>query len=322
MATAGSDQRRGDPVKHLSLVTITIAMLVGCDAGDIVTSPSTYRSEKSSASVVEEQTSAERHDADVEVRDEEIVAGLRAPAEADAFKELLAGKDQLKVLCQRSGSDRVRQTFCAENPPAIKNLRDLQNALGLAFGQGSDPSFVLSGHSSSLVSRQVNSINPRAIIFTPPRGNLQSSPYVAMGFVRGEPFVEVVAHDPGEPDDDKRLKFFLVRITMDCDDSDKGCAVGSLLSPQIEENWQDYTIYEDEDLKNTIFDCRVCHQTAGLNSRKMLLMQELQNPWTHFMRSSTPGGQTLSRVHRGTRQQRNLRRYPRQSHQSDGSAAA
>ena len=282
-------------MKHLSLVTITIAMLVGCDAGNTVTSPSTHRSEKSDVSVVEEQTSAEHKSADVEVRDEEVVAGLRAPTETDAFKELPTGEDQLKVLCQRSGSDRVRQTFCAENPPAIKNLRDLQSALGLAFGQGSDPSFVLSGHSSSLVSRQVNSINPRAIIFTPPRGNLQSSPYVALGFVRGEPFVEVIAHDPGQSDNSKKLKFFLVRITLECDDNEKGCAAGSLLTPDIEDNWQGYTIYEDEDLKNTIFDCRVCHQAGGLNSRKMLLMQELQNPWTHFMRSSTPGGQTLLR---------------------------
>ncbi|MBL8610973.1 MAG: hypothetical protein JNL38_26765 [Myxococcales bacterium] len=225
--------------------------------------------------------------------------GETAPPEPtldDIFKSLKSGEEQRKELCARGGTNRVTQMMCGASAPKIESLADLQGALGLAFqspnstgrnanGQNGNPGFVLSGHSSSLVARYTSAINPRAIVFSPQGGaNL-----VAMGFVRGEQFAEIVARDSSQ----NGLRFFLVAFKQACNAAPGGCTPGELLTPAIEKGWTSVTIYEDTDVKNTIFDCTHCHQTAGTNTPKMLRFQELQNPWTHFFRDNTPGGQAL-----------------------------
>ena len=219
------------------------------------------------------------------------------PTLDDVFKSLKSGEDQRKELCARGGTNRLTQALCGATPPRIASLADLQGALGLAFanpnqtgrnqnGQNGNPGFVLSGHSSSLVARYTSAINPRAIVFTPNAANN----LVALGFLRGEQFAEVVARDPSQGG---ALRFFLVAFRQACNDAPGGCKPGELLTPAIETNWTSVTVYEDVDIKNTIFDCTQCHQTAGTSTPKMLRFQELQNPWTHFFRDNTPGGQAL-----------------------------
>jgi hypothetical protein len=216
----------------------------------------------------------------------------------DVFKDLPKGSAQLARLCARPGTDAVRRAFCGPTAPAIRSLADLQRTLGLAFtapartgrnqnGRNGNPAFVLSGHSSSLVARFVSAINPRAIVFTPPTGNPNPS-FVAMGFVRGEQLAEIVARDSTTG----AMSFFLVKFEQTCNAS-KSCRPGDLLTPAVEKDWTGFTVYEDEDIKNTIVDCRQCHQPGGPGTPRMLRFQELRNPWTHFFRDNTSGGPSL-----------------------------
>ena len=205
--------------------------------------------------------------------------------------DLPKGDQQLKVLCQRGGQDKVREVFCNGKPPAVNSLRDLQKALGLGIEKssgivgsvlGTGVGFAFTAASSSLVAQSTSSINPRLVMFTQGANNR----LVGMGFVRGEQFAEIVAKDPQSG----TLKFFLAAFTQACNDRPGGCNYADMLTPAIEKNWNGLTIYEDEDIKNTIVDCRQCHQPGGPSSPKMLRMQERINPWLHWMRSSTAGG--------------------------------
>ncbi|MCX6129222.1 MAG: hypothetical protein NTX25_09200 [Proteobacteria bacterium] len=65
------------------------------------------------------------------------------------------------------------------------------------------------------------------------------------------------------------------------------------MGPAIESNWKSVTVYEDVDVENTILDCKQCHQPGGEGNAKIFRMQELTNPWTHFLRTNTAGGQEL-----------------------------
>ena len=219
-----------------------------------------------------------------------------------ALNSIKSGADQWAALCARHNTDAVSTAFCAGNaPPTVTNLAQLQALVGLAFqagntqnGRNGNPAFVLTGHSSSLVTRFTSAINPRAIIFTPPKstGRVNNpqplASFVAMGFVRGEQFAELVSNDANGD-----LKFFLFRFNQACNANPNGCTVDDLLTPKVEANYTGYSIYEDVDIKNTIFDCLQCHQAGGPNTAKTLRMQELQNPWGHFFRNNRANGQAL-----------------------------
>lgn len=222
------------------------------------------------------------------------------PTENDAFKDLPTGAGQLKVLCSRPGQDKLRQVFCGPTPPSINGIVDLQKALGIAIvdpnrvgrnnnGTGGNAAFALSGGSSSLVGRFTSAINPRLVIFTPPANNTPNPSFVSLGFVRGEQFAEIAAGDPAT----KAVNFFLVKFEQDCNAAKPGCTPGDLLTPAVEANWRKVTVYEDTDIGNTIFDCKQCHQPGGPATPKLLRMQELRNPWTHFFRDNTSGGPAL-----------------------------
>lgn len=215
----------------------------------------------------------------------------------DPLEGLAKGSEQLAKVCARGQRDKVTNALCGGK--TIESVEDLQAALGLEFkdhsaqaqnGGRGNPAFALLGHSSSLVAREVSAINPRAFVFTPPPGRPVRIPgYVVMGFVRGEPFVEIAAEDANS----RTLSFYLFKFEPACEAS-HSCKPGDLLTPAIERNWKSWSLYQDEDLKNTIVDCQHCHQPDGPGSKPMLRMQELKDPWTHWFRNDRPGGVALT----------------------------
>lgn len=215
----------------------------------------------------------------------------------DPLEGLTKGAEQLAKVCARGQRDKVTNALCGGSR-SIDSVEDLQAALGLAFRDHSDqaqnggngnPAFALLGHSSSLVAREVSAINPRAFVFTPPPGRPQRLPgFVVMGFARGEPFVEIAAEDANS----RKLSFYLFEFEPACEAS-HSCKPGDLLTPAIEKNWKSWSLYQDQDLANTIVDCLHCHQPDGPTSKPMLRMQELRDPWTHWFRNDRPGGVAL-----------------------------
>jgi hypothetical protein len=214
----------------------------------------------------------------------------------DPLEGLPRGAEQLANVCARGQNDNVTKALCGN--PSISSVEQLQQALGLGWVDRSDkaqngargnPAFSLLGHSSSLVAREVSAINPRAFVFSPPPGQPVRIPgFVVMGFARGEPFVEIAAEDAKT----RTLSFYLLEFEPQCEAS-KSCKPGDLLTPAVEKNWKSWTLYQDEDLKNTIVDCRHCHQPDGPSTKPMLRMQELKDPWTHWFRNDRPGGIAL-----------------------------
>jgi cytochrome c553 len=230
--------------------------------------------------------------------------GTGVPSE-DPLAMLKQGDEQLADLCSRGSEDALSKALCASPKPTIEGLADLMGALGLSFGDptasgqnggGGNPAFVLSGHSSSLVARSVSAMNPRAIVFRPalpPRPGMPDEEFLVLAFTRGDQFVEVAVKSPPSmeaPAGD--LQFYLVRYRQACNE-DQSCNFGDLLTPSVEKRWTSWTVYEDDDLTNTTFDCSSCHQPDGPNGPKILRMQELHDPWTHFFKSDRPGGQAL-----------------------------
>lgn len=220
----------------------------------------------------------------------------------DPLAGLPSGAAQIANVCARAATenrnDAVQRLFCAPTGPQISSLAQLQAGLGLGFnnptavgragnGAGGNPAFALTGHSSSLVARSVNALNPRAIIFTPGLpGRRGAGPapagFTAMGFVRGDRFAEIAAADVAT----NALEFYLVKFTLACDATNT-CTSGDTLTPAVESNWTSVTIYDDTDLSNTALDCLQCHQTGGPTTAKTLRMQELVIPWAHWFRSNT-----------------------------------
>ncbi|MEO7331928.1 MAG: hypothetical protein ABI193_25350 [Minicystis sp.] len=220
--------------------------------------------------------------------------------EGEVFADLPRGNAQLDALCARGNADPVSEALCAR--PSITGLADLQRAVGLLIadptrgnGEGGNPSFALLSHSTSIAGRLVSAINPRAFLFTNPasiarmRGSAQRNPsFVAMGVARGEQLVELVARDRKS----QELRFFLVRFSQACNQA--GCSAYDLFSPALETGWTEVSVYEDRDLVNTVLDCQVCHQPGGPGTAKLLRMQELQEPWTHFFRAKDEGKEIIT----------------------------
>jgi hypothetical protein len=208
---------------------------------------------------------------------------LHLVTEEASLEALGTGEAKITKVCERikSRSNVVAKSFCVEGKRPT-SLYDLQQQLGLTPNNGST-GFALTGHSSSLVGRFVSAINPRAILFAPANGGAGgTTSFVTMGFARGEQLVELITSNP----EDSTFDFFLVAFKQDCNSRPAGCNFGELLTPAVEDKWTSVTLYQDEDLKNTTLDCRQCHQPGGPGTNKKLLMQELQNPWAHWMRTA------------------------------------
>ncbi len=244
--------------------------------------------------------------AEAEVFTPDPASGVPSAEATDVFETLLPAAEQRSALCSRNNTDPISRALCAEPAPNITSLQDLQRLLGLGFKPGvlangaqGNPAFTLTGHSSSLVMKSVNAINPRALLSTTSLGQCTSPEacnagqtsnpkLIAMGFARGEQFVELVTRDGRT----RELMFFLLRFEQACNAAG-GCSLSDLLTPAVESGWTSVALYQDVDLRNTVLDCLHCHQPGGPSAQKMLRMQELQRPWTHFLREDTESGKQL-----------------------------
>ncbi len=231
-------------------------------------------------------------------------AGPVCTGEATALLD--KGAKQLTNLCARGYGDPISRAFCA-TPPTLTSLADVQKLVGLAFkpgpytnggtsGKNGNPGFILTAQSTSITTRKVSQINPRTIFFTPPlgRGRLSGPPqpnpsYVAMGFTRGDMAIELLAKDPTMNGGKGDIRFFLLKYEQACSSAPGGCTPGDLYTPAVESNFTGWSLYDDEDLKNTTLDCRQCHQPGGPGTPRMLRMQELQRPWQHWMYNDATG---------------------------------
>jgi hypothetical protein len=123
------------------------------------------------------------------------------------------------------------------------------------------------GHSTALSGRYVSPLNPRVIV-------IGTNSFMA--FQRGVQRLELIVRSR----DQNSLNFYLLEFVQACNQRAEGCQPGDLFTPRLERDWLAVRLRDDEDLKNTPFDCRQCHQRA--RSEPTLLMRELNNPWTHF----------------------------------------
>jgi hypothetical protein len=214
------------------------------------------------------------------------------------------------LFCDTPGDDAIRDIFCKADAPTITGLRDLQDQLALnhfppavttsalsldagppvtadaGFLDGydsTDPTGVVDtvlylGHSTALSGHLVSPINPRIIMIGAGK---------VMTFERGVQQVELVVHDRDRP----RFNFYLLSFTQACSRSPGGCSNGDLFTTRIESSWTSVSIRNDEDLKNTSLDCRQCHQRA--RDTPVLIMRELQSPWTHFFEPDPQGSKPI-----------------------------
>jgi hypothetical protein len=205
----------------------------------------------------------------------------------DPLEYLPRGDAHTRAVCARPGDDAVRDVFCADAPAGITRLTDLQRALGIDSAKiGGLTGLSVTGHSTALAARAVSTINPRVVAL-----RLESAPaeLLALAFARGEQLSEIVVRDRI----DRELRFYVVGYRQACNDSVLGCTPGDLLTPAIEEDWLEVTLYDEQDFTNTVLDCATCHQPAGPGTPKLLRMQELDPPWTHWFFKGTDGGQAL-----------------------------
>jgi hypothetical protein len=222
---------------------------------------------------------------------------------ASVFASLSTGTTAHAELCANdrrhpnfpNDGDVFIRVFCADvdggTVPNVTSLVELENLLGVGFADGGQPAFALLGHSSSLVSRFVSAINPRAILFTPPPADGSTpSGYVLLSYSRGDSFVEVAAHDPVL----NQVVLYLVVFQSTCDASDAGCTPADRLTPGDESGWTGVTSYTAAtEINDTILDCFQCHQPQGTQSPTLLRMQEINAPFTHFFSATTAGGRSL-----------------------------
>ena len=186
---------------------------------------------------------------------------------------------QAPAFCTRPGNDAVRDLFCGAKPPAIESVHDLRAALQLE--PPPDPStderapfesaagyVAVLAHSTALSGHLVSPINPRAIVI---------GTRTVMAYQRGVQRIELAARAIGEG----TFNFYLLSFTQACNERPQGCTPGDLYTTRVESDWTRVQIHDDEELKNTAFDCRQCHQRG--RAVAALLMRELESPWTHFM---------------------------------------
>lgn len=211
---------------------------------------------------------------------------VMSPSSAMDPTIMMDGVAKKPGLCARERADFVRDVFCGDAPPTITGLQELQDALALSTasaepgaapmatsttpGMVRAPSFsffTVLGHSTALSGHLVSPINPRVI-------SVGSQTF--MTFQRGVQQLEVIALARGRGS----LNFYLFKFQQACNRSPEGCSSGDLYTPRIERDWLSVTLEDDEDLKNTPADCRQCHQRN--RPAPVMLMRELNNPWTHF----------------------------------------
>ncbi len=229
--------------------------------------------------------------------DDGPVATAEPLGEGPIFAALPSGVPQLIAVCQRlqarGASHALARAFCASGLPVIRGITDVHRLLGLEFKgpvgvqaqlfPNDNPGFALTAHSSSLSRRLASPINPRAIVMTQPGTRFDAEPgFVVTAFTRGERFVEIMVHDATLD----AVEFFLLRFEQPCDTAPAGCTPTDLHTERTEQNWSSWTLYDETDLRNTIFDCAVCHEHGYRDAavrRKGPLMFELNGLWPHWL---------------------------------------
>ena len=229
-------------------------------------------------------------EADIEKVDNE---GIAYADWGDPFASLLKGEEQTARVCDSGVDDLVHRVFCSEDRPEINNLHDLQLAFGLdPVALGGYSGSALTGHSTSLSKRSISAINPRVIMFRMVVNLLDESrgpvEFATLAFNRGEQFAELAIMNA-----EREYHLYVVKFQQECNERPDGCLPGELLTESIEHNWRNVTLYDEPALQNTILDCATCHQPDGPDTRRILRMQEFDDPWTHWFFNSTPGGRAL-----------------------------
>jgi hypothetical protein len=182
----------------------------------------------------------------------------------------------LQRICERRRGDSFARALCDRSKRL--ELSDMAGLLQLA-GLGAQRAFALTGNSTSLVAKSVSAINPRILVFPRVGPDLEPPPTMtAVGFVRGEQFVEIASRDLASGD----LNFYLLSFEQRCSYDPAGCDLANLLTEEIEHGWTAYSVYDQDDLEGTSFDCLSCHQPGGFGSKRILRMQELASPWLHW----------------------------------------
>jgi hypothetical protein len=186
--------------------------------------------------------------------------------------------------CARKGrNDVVRDVFCSVAGRHVTSMAELQSALGFPSPAGevvnARSGAVLLAYSTALSGELVSELNPRAIIASDGR-------FIA--FTRGMQQVELAVPDRRAQG---QSNLYLLQFRQACNRAAEGCRPGDLYTPQIESNWQELTLFDDEDLKNTPSDCRQCHQRGA--QKTTLLMREFYSPWTHYFAPDSDGNAVL-----------------------------
>lgn len=226
------------------------------------------------------------------------------PLVPDDTFEILGGLEdaQADLCAPGNDQDRLTDVFCADPAPNVQSLQDLMVALGIDFkdpnggnGTGGNPGFAILGNSSALTARDVSSITPTVFVFTPPyldtNGEMvMPADYTFLAFDPGQHFVEVAAQSP---EDDGDLNFYLVLFDQPCMQQDGGCTNAQMLTSAVTKNWTNVRAFEDTDsLGNTLAACAICHDPQNTGDR-MLRMQEITPPFTHWFSEQTEGGKAL-----------------------------
>ena len=189
---------------------------------------------------------------------------------------LASRQDAYDRICARNRGDSFAKVLCGgSGRPEIRDFAELYELVGLADQRA----FALTGNSTSLLANRVSAINPRLLVF-PRVGDDLARPaaMTAVGFVRGEQFVELASRDLSTGD----FNFYLVRFEQKCNYANGGCDLASLLTEEIEHDWTAYSVYDQDDLEETSLDCNSCHQPDGHGTKRILRMQELASPWLHW----------------------------------------
>jgi mono/diheme cytochrome c family protein len=185
-------------------------------------------------------------------------------------------QDAYDRVCARNRGDSFAKVLCGGGRrPEIRDFDELFDLVGLADQRA----FALTGNSTSLLANRVSAINPRLLVF-PRVGDDLARPatMTAVGFVRGEPFVELASRDLATGD----FNFYLLGFEQKCSYAPGGCDLASLLTEEIERDWTAYSVLDQDDLEGTSLDCNSCHQPNGSGTKRILRMQELANPWLHW----------------------------------------
>ena len=193
---------------------------------------------------------------------------------------LPVGEQQRAILCDRGNDDRFFNWYCAgPEAPQIETLDELLISLELKDPDAlHDMRFAMTAHSTSIVARNSTVLNPRVIVFT--AFNDPRDDYIAVGYLRGEGFTEAVAYDVTRDS----LNFYLVTYQTGCEPD---CSNAERFLPRDEVGWMNVSVYGDADLQNTVYDCLRCHIPGGGQTRRILRMQEIAFPWTHWFDTTT-----------------------------------